>query len=114
MSQIYPLCLFLGELTANTPSTTRVTPKQAARLPQPTATTTVSVSKQTARELVTAQSGMHLKTTTQQVTTASTATPSQEAVRTTKTTNRPNKSTQRGRNTASTTLQSSQTGKKWL
>uniref|UniRef100_A0A3Q3XFS9 Proline-rich transmembrane protein 3/4 domain-containing protein n=1 Tax=Mola mola TaxID=94237 RepID=A0A3Q3XFS9_MOLML len=114
MSQIYPLCLFLGELTANTPSTTRVTPKQAARLPQPTATTTVSVSKQTARELVTAQSSMHLKTITQQVTTTSTATPSQEAVRTTKTTNRPNKSTQRGRNTASTTLQSSQTGKKWL
>lgn len=104
--------IFLGELTANAPSTARVTPKQgsaAVTLPQPTATTTGS---QTAGQPVTAQSSSHSKTTTQQVITTS-ITKTQEAVSTSsKTTNQPNKTAQLGRNTASTTLQSSRTGKK--
>lgn len=117
------MCLFLpflGELTANVPST-RVPPKQdsaAVTLPQMTTDTTNSVDKesQTAGQPVTVQSDSHSSTTTQQVTTISTTrtlTTTQEAVRTSsKMTNQPNKTAEQGRNTASTTVQSSRTGKK--
>ncbi|KAM9350994.1 uncharacterized protein ABDE67_008288 [Symphorus nematophorus] len=107
-----------GELTANTPSTARVSPKHksaAVTLPQPTTTTTGSINKQsqTAGQPVTAQGGSN--TTTQQVTTTSTTnvltTTPQTAVRISlKTTNQPNKTGQQGRNTGSTTVQSSRTG----
>lgn len=109
---------FLGELTANVPSTARVTPKQgsaAVTLPQPTATSTGSVKKQSevAGQTLTTQSS-HLKTTTQQVTTTSITT-TQRGIRTSsKITDQPNKTAQLGRNRANTTLQSSRTGKKWV
>ncbi|XP_029291644.1 proline-rich transmembrane protein 3 [Cottoperca gobio] len=92
--------------TENTPSTVRDAPKQdsaaAGTLPQPTTTTIDSKQSQTAEQV------------THQVTTTSTTsmlTTTQEAVRTSsKTTHQPNKTAQLGRNTASTTVQSSRTG----
>ncbi|XP_051281381.1 proline-rich transmembrane protein 3 [Dicentrarchus labrax] len=110
--------MLTGELTANTPSTKKVTPKQdsaAVTLPQLTTTTTDSVDKQseTVGQPVSAQNSSHSNTSTQQVATKATTSSltTQEAVRTSsKTTNQPNKTTQMGRNTASTTVQSSRTG----
>ncbi|XP_070824032.1 proline-rich transmembrane protein 3 [Chaetodon trifascialis] len=109
-----------GELTANAPSTTRVIPRQhsaAATVPQPTTTTTGSDDKQSphaAEQPATAQSGAEYNTSTQQVATTSTnnmLSTTQEAVRTSsEMTNQPNKTAQLGRNTASTTVQSSRTG----
>ncbi|XP_070696279.1 proline-rich transmembrane protein 3 [Pempheris klunzingeri] len=108
-----------GELTENAPSTVRVTPKQdsaAVTLPQLTTTTTGSTDKpsETAGPAVTGQNSSHSNTSTQQVTTTSTASvlsTTQEAVRTSsKTTLQPNRTAQLGRNTASTTVQSSKTG----
>ncbi|KAI3357603.1 hypothetical protein L3Q82_016010, partial [Scortum barcoo] len=93
-----------GELTANTP-------KQAAASTQPTTTASSNGERsQTAGRPVLAQSGTHSNATTQQVATTSTAsvlTTTQEA---SKSTNQPNKTAQQGRDTASTTLQSSRTG----
>nr|XP_046253247.1 proline-rich transmembrane protein 3 [Scatophagus argus] len=106
-----------GELTPNT--TTRVAPKHgsaAVTLTQPTAATGGSFDKQsqTARHPVTAKSSSHSYSTIEQVTTVSTTsvlTTTQEAMGTsTETTNPPNKTAQLGRNTASTTVQSSRTG----
>lgn len=108
---------FSGELTAITPSTARVTPKEtsaAVTLPQTTTATTDPVHKQslTTTQPVTAQSGSRSNSTTQKVTTtsaSSTLTTTQEA----KMSNQHNKTRQLGRNTASPTVQSSRTGKKW-
>lgn len=110
------LCHFLGGLTANAPSTARVTPKQgsaAVTLPQPTATSTGSVNKQSeaAGQTVTTQSS-HTKTTTQQVTTTSITTTQKGVRMSSKIPHQPNKTAQLGRNTTNTTLQSSRTGKK--
>lgn len=112
---------FLGELTANAPSTTRINPKEdsaAVTAPQTATTTTGFVDKQshTARQPATAQSGPQSNTSAQQVTATSPnnmLSTTQESVRTSpKTTNQPNKTAQLGQNTASTTVQSSRTGKK--
>ena len=108
---------FSGELTAITPSTTTVTPKEtsaAVTLPQTTTATTGPVHKQslTTTQPVTTQSGSHSNGTTQNETTTSatsTLTTTQEA----KMLNQLNKTRQLGRNTASPTIQSSRTGKKW-
>lgn len=86
-------------------------------LPQPMITTTGSIDNQpqTAGQPVTAQSSSHSTTSTQVMTTSTTSMlpTAQEAVRTSsKSTNQPSKTTQLGRNTASTTIQSSRTGKK--
>lgn len=104
-----------GELTTNTPSTGKVTPKQdstTVTLPQTTTTTRSSVDKssQTVMQPVTAQSKSRSDTTTQQVTTASTTsvlTTTQKTVTTSaKSTSEPSKTAQVGRNTASATVQS--------
>ncbi|XP_036959078.1 proline-rich transmembrane protein 3 [Acanthopagrus latus] len=103
-----------GELTAITPSTTTVTPKEtsaAVTLPQTTTATTGPVHKQslTTTQPVTTQSGSHSNGTTQNETTTSatsTLTTTQEA----KMLNQLNKTRQLGRNTASPTIQSSRTG----
>ncbi|XP_033484729.2 uncharacterized protein LOC117258205 isoform X1 [Epinephelus lanceolatus] len=97
-----------GNLTENTPSTVRDTPKQdSVTLPPPTTTTTGSVDKQPQT------AGQPANATTQQVTTTSTTTRSatKEAVRiSSRPTNEPNRTAQLGRKTASTTVQSSRTG----
>ena len=106
-----------GELTAITPSTARVTPKEtsaAVTLPQTTTATTDPVHEQslTTTQPVTALSGSRSNSTTQKVTTTSATsrlTTTQEA----KMSNQHNKTRQLGRNTASPTVQSSRTGEKW-
>ena len=104
---------FLGKLTENTPSTITDAPKRdstAVTLPQPTTPTAGSNYKQspTAEQPV--------NTPTQQATTTSTTsifTTTLEAARTSsKPTHQPNKTPKLGRNAASTTVQSSRTGKK--
>ncbi|XP_022594954.1 proline-rich transmembrane protein 3 [Seriola dumerili] len=105
-----------GELTENSPPTDRVPPEQDSAAV--TTTTTGSTDKQPEASglPVTGQSqkSSHSNSTTPQVTTTSTAsvlTTTQEAVRTSsKVSNQPNKTAQLGRNTASTTLQSSKPG----
>lgn len=114
MSQMCLLHQSLGELTANTPSTDRVAPKQdsaAVTLPQSTISTAGSTEKQpqTAGQPVTGrnQNKWQSNTVTHQVTTtviASVLTTTQEAVKTSpKTTNQPSKTAQLGRSTASAT-----------
>lgn len=109
------LCLFIGELTTTAPSTTRITPKQssaAAPLHQTPATTSIDKQSQTVGQPISAQNGSYSKTTTHQMATTSISI-TQEAVKTSpKMTNQPRKTAQLGRNTASTTLQSSWTGEK--
>uniref|UniRef100_UPI0037E73225 proline-rich transmembrane protein 3 n=1 Tax=Semicossyphus pulcher TaxID=241346 RepID=UPI0037E73225 len=107
-----------GELTANTPSTVRVIPRQDSTdvtSPQPTTNNNGSMDKpaQTAGQPVTPKSSSNVKTTTQQVTTTATTSSltTQGAVKTSfKTANQPNKTTELGRNTSSTTIQSPRTG----
>ncbi|XP_041654928.1 proline-rich transmembrane protein 3 [Cheilinus undulatus] len=108
ITQTTPQAVLTGELTAVTPPTARVTPKQeSAALPQTTTTTTGSTDKlaQTAGQPVT--------TTTQQTTTASTTrklTATQEAVVTSvKAMQQPNKTAHHGRNTTGS-IQPSKTG----
>ncbi|XP_074538238.1 uncharacterized protein LOC141799780 [Halichoeres trimaculatus] len=93
-----------GELTAITPPTTRVTPKQdsaAETSPQTTTTTTTGPVDKPAKN-----AGQPAPATTPQSTNTSTT----SVLTTPKTTNQPNKTARHGRNRASTTIQTSRTG----
>lgn len=110
------LCFFIGELTTTAPSTTRITPKQssaAAPLHQTPATTSIDEQSQTVGQPISAQNGSYSTTTTTHQKATTSISTTQEVVKTSpKMTNQPRKTAQLGRNTASTTLQSSWTGEK--